>query len=449
MRHLYPVFFNHIKKSRLVEAGSTIITAFSGGKDSITLLLLLTELKKDIDFNLLAAYFNHQIRGDAQEEEHWVKDFCASRQIELHIGRADVIAYKTRHRLNLENAASILRFRFLKEVASRYKDARIATAHTRSDLTETFFIKLFRGSGIRGLSGIYSKIDENIIRPLLILSEKDILSFLERNNIQYYQDYTNKQDQFLRNRIRSTLLPEIEKIAPKIEEHIFKTVSLAQAEYEYFKFQAEKILAENLLQKKILPITILKRYHLAVQRHILREYIRLLKGNLLDLDFTHVENILKSLPSRRGIAVPGIELKFHKGLIYPKDLTIPGYHYRVKSPATVHIKEINIKIIIAKIEFYKKPTDNFEILIPSSLVKFPLTIRSPQKGDKYKKINSAFNQKVFEMIRSAGFPAELRPLCPLLLDADGQIIWLIGAPIADAFKVKDQENGPFLEISCK
>ena len=266
MNILYPSFVENIKKNHLVEEHDTIILGFSGGKDSVTLFYLLQELKKEIDFHLAAAYFNHKLRSDAAREQQWIKDFCQSRNLELVIGSKNVIQFKNKHKLNLEHAASLSRYSFFKKVSSQYNNAKVATAHTKSDLTETFFIKLFRGSGLQGLSTIYSKKENTIIRPLLLFDQEEILAFLKRNNIPFYRDYTNEQDEFLRNRIRHHVVPEVKKIEPNIHRHIFKTVSIIQEEYDYFSELAKKILAGHLILDRVLPANILENYHLALQR---------------------------------------------------------------------------------------------------------------------------------------------------------------------------------------
>ncbi|UCH93260.1 MAG: tRNA lysidine(34) synthetase TilS [Candidatus Aminicenantes bacterium] len=447
MNILYPSFLENIKKNHLVEVGDTIILGFSGGKDSVTLFYLLQELKKDIDFHLIAAYFNHKLRSDAAKEEQWVRDFCQSRDLELVIGSKNVIRFKKKHKLNLEQAASLSRYSFFKQVSSQYKNAKVATAHTKSDLTETFFIKLFRGSGLQGLSTIYSKKENTIIRPLLLFDQEEILGFIKRNNIPFYQDYTNEQDEFLRNRIRHHVVPEIKKIEPNIHQHIFKTVSIIQEEYDYFSELAKKILADHLILDKVLPANILESYHLALQRHIIREYIRLLKGNLLNIDFEHIEAVRTRHSEVKGLAIPGIELTFQKGFIFPGNFSIPGYSYKIKSPGTREIKEIRKTVIVEKVDTFQKPADNKKIIIPFSLVKFPLVVRNSSTQDKYIKINTTVKQKVFEMIRASGIPSRLRNLCPVILNGDGEIIWVVGSPVAEAFKVKNVKATEFLKIS--
>jgi tRNA(Ile)-lysidine synthase len=447
MKILYPLFRENVERNQLIRDHDTIILGFSGGKDSVTLLCLLQELQKEMPFRLLAAYFNHRIRTDAPDEQRWIEDFCGSRGVELVIGGKDVIRFKDEHKLNLEHAASISRYSFFKQVSARFPNAKVATAHSKSDLTETFFIKLLRGSGLQGLTTIYSKKENTVIRPLLVFDQEEILAFLERNKRPFYQDYTNKEDRFLRNRIRRRVVPELKQIEPKLHQHIFKTVSIIQEEYDYFSRSASAVLARHLIVDKVLPAHILQEHHVALQRHIIREYLRLLKGNLLDIDFEHIEAIRTRHSNAGGLAVPGVELSFNKGFIFPLDISIPGYCFHINAPGRLEIKEIGKTISIRQTKVFKKPPDNHEIIVPLQSVKFPLTVRNPFTTDKYVKINSSVNQKVIEMIRASGFPAKLRNLCPVLVNGDGDITWVSGSPAADRFKVKDLNGKEFLVIS--
>ncbi len=314
MKFLFSEFKKNIEDHGLVRPGDTVILGFSGGKDSLTLALLLQELQKHIPFRLVAAYFNHGLRRDAGEEEKWVRAFCAARGIELEIGSRDLKRFRAENRLNLEHAASLSRYDFFNALARRLPGARIATAHSRSDLAETFFIKLFRGSGLQGLSAIFQNKKKKIIRPLLIFSEAQILAFLERNRQKYYQDPTNLQHDFLRNRIRHDLLPEIKKIEPDIEERIFKTVLLIQDEFDYFQGQAQAILDSSLLLGAILPAQAFTGLHPAQARHLAREYLRRLKGDLLGVGFEHIADF-RQMPGdgARPIAA-GSEPQIRQGL---------------------------------------------------------------------------------------------------------------------------------------
>jgi tRNA(Ile)-lysidine synthase len=448
MKQLFPQFSEHIKKNKLIIDHDIIIAAFSGGKDSLALLLLLKELQHSINFQFIAAYFNHQLRKDAEEEEAWVRQCCQKLSVELIISRGDLKQHLLQNKSNLENTASIFRYQFFNRLLADYPHSKIATAHTQSDLTETFFIKLIRGSGLRGLSAIYQVKQQRFIRPLLQFSSSDILEFLNRNQIAHYQDYTNSDCSFLRNRLRRQILPAIREISPELDKHIFRTVQMIQEDYSYFSRVADQILKENLILEQILPLKILEKYHISIQRNILRSFIKKIKGNLLNIDYKHINDILViTNHPQSGISIPGIGLKIHKGYLIPDHFAISDYQYPLPGPGSYFIKEIKRTLIIKATTIYRQPKSNREIILPSDKIQFPLELRSPSKIDKYTKKDAQFSQKVFEMIRSSGFPKELRNFCPLLINADQSIIWVYGSPVAHPFKVQSLAQEDYLTIS--
>ncbi|MCP5102920.1 MAG: hypothetical protein GY950_06065, partial [bacterium] len=148
-----------------------------------------------------------------------------------------------------------------------------------------------------------------------------------------------------------------------------------------------------------------------------------------------------------GLAIPGVELVFRKGFIFPLRLTIPGYNYIISPPGEVAIKETGKILRFREVRSYRKPGGNNEIIFPFSLCQFPLTLRNPFREDKYIKINTSIKQKVIEMIRAAGFPSQLRNLCPVLCNGDGEIIWVMGSPLAEKFKVTDEREKKFLKVA--
>jgi tRNA(Ile)-lysidine synthase len=449
MKLIFPAFKKNIEQNRLLCPGDTVLVGFSGGKDSVALIALLQELQKSFSLTIIAAYFNHGLRTDAKEEENWVRAFCEARNLKLEIGGRDLRRFSKENHLNLEHAASLSRYDFFASLAEKIPGARVATAHSRSDLSETFFIKLFRGSGLQGLSAIFASKEKKLIRPLLIFSEREILAFLERTHLEYFQDPTNLQDDFLRNRIRHTLMPAARKIEPDVEDRIFKTVLLIQDEFDYFQGQACEILETHLRLGSILPAKAFEGLHPAMARHLAREYLRRLKGNLLGIGFEHIADFLQSLESGRGLSLPGLNLKFSKGWIFPEKTRIGAYAQKITGTGRRPLPAIGREIMLKKTRRFRMPAGNNEIIIPAQRLRFPLLIRPARSADKYRKIHSPYPQSVFEMIRSSGLPAYLRDLCPLLENGDGEIIWVCGSPLAAAFAVDDKTAGPFIRVAVK
>jgi hypothetical protein len=191
----------------------------------------------------------------------------------------------------------------------------------------------------------------------------------------------------------------------------------------------------------------LKKQHPALQRFILREYIRQLKGDLLDINFSHIENLLDHQTASGSGSLPGLSLKYRKGFLYPENFRVSPYHYTAKSFGTIALNETGKKISIKKTNAFRTPRNNFEMIAPLKTLRFPIRIRNANRNDAYIKLNSGIKQSVFEMIRSGGIPSELRGLWPLILDAGDDPVWVAGSPMAEPFKVKEKKQGPFIRIS--
>ncbi len=425
---IYPKFKKFVKDNNLISNEDVIILAFSGGKDSVTLFSLLKELQKDISFNLSLAYFNHKIRNDYSIEEEWVENFAIRNKIKLYKGNAPVKEISQKTKKNLEETASRLRYNFFDSLLAINKINKIATAHSMSDQSETFIIKLLRGSGLRGLSSIYKK-KQKYIRPLLNISTDEIFDFIQRNKIKYYEDSSNKELSFLRNKIRHTVSPQLKNIDKNYQDRIFNTIENIQVDYDFLLSLSQKLLKKASPYPKILRKDILLNLHPAIQNYIIREFIKEIKGNLLSISSQHCFEIIKKLKDgAKGYALPGLELKFHKNFIFNKKQEYNSYNYIIdKNTTELYLKEVDLKVKITLHSQYKdsEMNDN-NIFIDLNKIDLPLNIRNASKKDYYQKKNSPLNLKVFEVIRELGFPYELRNLVPLICSKE-EVIWCKGA----------------------
>lgn len=228
----------------LFSPGSGILIAASGGPDSTALLHLLAELRDPFQLTLAVAHLHHGIRGEeADRDAAFVEAQARSLGLPFYLGRADVPAYARTHRLNLEEAGRQLRYRFLEEVRAREGLDLIATGHTLSDSLETFFLFLLRGAGPRGLSGIPPKRDR-VIRPLILATREEVLTYLKERNLPYRVDQTNLDLRFRRNYLRHRVFPLLAARFPGFEERAGRTLRLMGVLEDFMERQAQALLRQ-------------------------------------------------------------------------------------------------------------------------------------------------------------------------------------------------------------
>lgn len=215
----------YIREQKLLGSKDTVIAGISGGADSICLLFMLLELKKELNLELFAVHINHGLRGDsADADEAYVKAVCQEQGVECIVFHEDVSAYAKERRLTLEEAGREVRRKRFLQVLEERGAAKIALAHHKNDNAETFLWNLCRGSGLAGLRGILPK-NGVWIHPLLCLSRGEIESYLEKREISYCTDETNLQDCYTRNRIRKFVIPYLEEhVNAKSVSHIAESM---------------------------------------------------------------------------------------------------------------------------------------------------------------------------------------------------------------------------------
>lgn len=222
-----------------------ILCAVSGGADSMCLLHWLHVQAKDRGFFLSAAHFNHHLRGaESDRDADFVEDWCAHQDIPFFLGSGDVIAHAQAEGLGVEEAARILRYAFLEDVARQAGATSIATAHNTDDNAETLLLHLVRGSGLQGLTGIPPRRG-NLIRPLLTTSRAEILSYLEAHGLPHVEDSTNADTIYARNNLRHQVLPLLRELNPQLNDTLGRTVAYLRADNDYLNAQAFPILRES------------------------------------------------------------------------------------------------------------------------------------------------------------------------------------------------------------
>ena len=224
----------YVQKYHMLEKGDYVVAGVSGGADSVCLLFLLSELRKEIPIELHVVHINHMIREDAGTDAAYVRTLCEKFKIPFTLVERDVNALAKEQHISTEEVGRNVRYEAFQHTLALHqgdKKGRIAIAHNKNDCCETFLFHLFRGSSLKGLSGI-QPVRNEIIRPLLCLERYEIEEFLHKNGIKYCIDSTNLEDNYTRNKIRHHILETaVEEINFAAVSHIYEACTKIEEAY--------------------------------------------------------------------------------------------------------------------------------------------------------------------------------------------------------------------------
>lgn len=210
-----------------------VLVAVSGGPDSVALLRLLLEIRRPGPGAVIAAHFNHRLRGaEADQDETFVGQLCRELEVPCHVGHPDAELRAQSTGQGLEATARTARYRFFRETADRLGARFLATGHTADDQAETILHHVLRGTGVAGLAGMRPlrrlSYATTLVRPMLGIRRDAVLDYLHSRGQPYRVDPSNESRQFTRNRIRHELLPQlVEKFNPNAVEALLRLGRLA------------------------------------------------------------------------------------------------------------------------------------------------------------------------------------------------------------------------------
>lgn len=296
-----------IKKYNLIEENDKIVIGVSGGPDSISLLDILRQIKEEklINFEIIVAHVNHQIREEAGEDEEYVISYCQKNNIKCFVKRIDVKKYANTNKIGTEEAGRAVRYEFFEEILKKENANKIAIAHNKNDKIETIIMNEIRGSGLAGLKGIEPKRVNKYIRPIIEIERKEIEQYCIDNKLNPRIDKTNYIDDCTRNKIRNIVLPYIQKeFNPNIIETIDRLSKVITEEDEFMQKITQKTYEELKIEEQeetiILELKLFNRQENIIKKRIIIYTITKILGNSQNVEKVNIEDIIKLCSNNIG-----------------------------------------------------------------------------------------------------------------------------------------------------
>ena len=533
---------SHIRRLGLLKAGDRVGVAVSGGIDSVGLLRVLLELRGELGIVLSVVHFNHKLRSaESDADQEFVANLAREHDLEFFVDGDDVAQLASQEKISVEAAARELRYGFFQYLLGEGREAepqglkpvsltepdgtagsralskqdppplskqnppvdKIVTGHTLDDQAETVLMRLIRGSGLRGIAGIYQRIpvesedgelSGEIVRPLLAFRRRELETFLNDCKQRWREDSTNASDHFTRNRVRKLVVPLLEKeFNPAVAENLAELAEIARGEQDYWEnevagwmgtavhwFEPEWARAvtgdDRLVQiavsggvsapsraKNHLRWRIESARWLVMNASVDRLWLlsepvavqrRLIKAvgeeAGIPLEFKHVEQVLRFAAEDHA---SGKELSLPVGwtvMREPDQLVFltpdlrqqsepQDYEYELLVPGQTEIPEAGVAFEALRIPANETGPWNQDQLLDAKSLSGQLRVRNWRPGDRFWPAHTKSPKKIKELLQELHISQPERRLWPVVVSAD-EVVWMRGFPVAASFRAQPEND---------
>ena len=434
-----------IEQNDLLNPSQPVLVALSGGADSVALLLALQEL----GLECVAAHCNFHLRGEESDrDEAFVRALCRERGVPCVVTHFDVPAYQREHGVSMEMACRELRYAWFEEMRASNNCQAIAVAHHSDDNVETFFLNLFRGTGMAGLTGMKPR-NGHVVRPLLAVSRSDIEAFLAELGQNYVTDSTNSENVALRNRLRNVVLPAVDQMFPDGRQQVLVTMEHLN-EYEHlYNELVDQIVAQNTEPANsngfVAPFELIAGF--SQKPLLLYEIARPYSMNRTQCE----QAIAGQEEGRSGYFYSDTHyMRISRGTIVIKPLSDAGYErYEVdfEHPCSLPVAlEVHIQGNSPFVASMVNGTDT--VAFDSSMLQCKdVVLRRWEEGDSIIPFGMHGRKLLSDLFTDHKLDKEQKKNV-WILEADGEIVWVLGLRAAYAYKVQPGSTG-YVLLSVK
>ncbi|MHC4228089.1 MAG: tRNA lysidine(34) synthetase TilS [Planctomycetota bacterium] len=455
-----------IKANGLFDSAEKLLLAVSGGADSTALLYVMHALKAGnvLTGELVCAHTNHRLRAaESDMDQEFVVAQAAKLKLPVTTRRLDVRGSARRNKLSIETAARQLRIEALIDIAKESKCDAIVTAHQKNDNAETLIQRLSRGTGLRGLAGIWparvfaSEIE--FVRPLLCVTRGEIIEYLRERNIEWRQDHTNADCAYRRNYIRHRLLPAVQRdCTSSVVEQLSGLARSARRFYGVICRRVDEVwpsLAECADEKIVLDLEIFLNQAKPVKVELIRRSLVNLGCGERDLNQRHYEHVLQLASqnvSGRKMELPGgfAVWRDYGCLVFSGNRLVgqaPPYigldkHVTLNVPGKTRFGKYSIEATIFEagrnglVQFKTGKTEDIE-WFDLERIKPPLIVRFRRPGDRFIPLGLAQEKKLGKFLTAQRIPHPMRRKVLVVADSE-KTIWVCPVRISEQAKVTDE-----------
>jgi tRNA(Ile)-lysidine synthase len=440
----------------LLEKGDRVIVGVSGGIDSMVLLHVLNTYLQELDLSLVVAHVNHGLRPDESEREaELVQKESERLGVPFEYEKFDVKGFQQAAGLSLQDASRRIRFRFFKTLFQKYHAQKIALGHNADDQVETVLLRLMRGSGLKGLKGMLPIRDGRVIRPLLEVWRTEIESFAMAHSIPSLLDSSNLKKRYLRNRLRLTLIPLIEReYQSNFKAVITRTSTILREENDYLEREAQDIYQKIVREENETLSFRFSEYqslHKAVQWRVLHKALdKIYSGEMMEEGegreigaiYRKLQkpslSFLMELPHGIFIEKRYDKISLGKGRVK----AVLPFEVELISPGRTLIEEIGREVLIEEttsrdIRFGSHDESRHIAFLDYKNLQFPLRMRNFRPGDRFQPMGMMGTQKLKKFFIDHKVPRYERLKIPLLISGE-MIVWIVGYRISERVKVMEK-----------